>query len=89
MLTSANKVVSEQVAATDVRFEKHTLYVTLSDGREVSLPMDRVEWLEWLAKATAEQRDRWSLEPGGYAVYWEELDDGIEVGHILAMEPLA
>ncbi|MCP4374129.1 MAG: DUF2442 domain-containing protein [Deltaproteobacteria bacterium] len=89
MLTSVNKVVSEQVTATNVRFEKGILYVLLSDGREVSVPIDRVEWLEWLAKATAEQRENWSLEPGGYAIYWEELDDGIEVGHILAMEPLA
>jgi hypothetical protein len=89
MLTSANKVVSEQVTATNVRFDKNILYVSLSDGREVSLPIDRVEWLEWLARASAEQRKKWSLEPGGYAIYWEELDDGIEVGHILAMEPLA
>ncbi len=89
MLTSVNKVVSEQVTATNVRFEKDILYVLLSDGREVSLPIERVEWLDWLAKATAEQRENWSLEPGGYAIYWEELDDGIEVGHMLAMEPLA
>ena len=89
MLTSANKVVSEQVTATNVRFDKNILYVSLSDGREVSLPIARVEWLEWLAKASIEQREKWSLEPGGYAIYWEELDDGIEVGHILAMEPLA
>jgi hypothetical protein len=89
MLTSVNKVVSEQVAATNVRFDKNILYVTLSDGREVSLPIDRVEWLDWLAKATVEQQKKWSLEPGGFAIYWEELDDGIEVGHILAMEPLA
>lgn len=89
MLISANKAVSEQVTATNVRFDKNILYVTLSDGREVSLPIDRVEWLEWLARASTEQRERWSLEPGGYAIYWEELDDGIEVEHILSMEPLA
>ena len=89
MLTSVNKVVSEQVTATKVRFEKNLLYVTLSDGREVSLPIDQIEWLEWLAKASPEQREQWTLEPGGYAIYWEELDDGIEVGHILTMEPLA
>lgn len=89
MLTSVNKVVTEQVVATNVRFEKNILYVSLSDGREMSLPIDRIEWLEWLAKATPEQREKWTLEPGGYAIYWEELDDGIEVGHILAMEPLA
>ena len=89
MLTSVNKVVSEQVAATKVRFAENILYISLSDGREVSLPLGRVDWLGWLAKASPEQREKWSLEPGGYAIYWEELDDGIEVCHILGMEPLA
>lgn len=89
MLTSADKVVSKPVAATNVSFEKSILRVSLSDGRVVSLPIDQIEWLDWLAQATSEQREKWSLEPGGYAIYWEELDDGIEVSHILAMEPLA
>lgn len=88
MLISVNDSVSEQVAATKVRFEENLLHISLSDGREVSLPLDRIEWLQWLAQATSAQRANWSLEPGGYAVYWEDLDDGIEVCHILAMEPL-
>ena len=50
----------------------------------MSLPLDRIEWLQWLARATPEKRANWSPEPGGYAVYWEDLDDGIEVCHILA-----
>jgi hypothetical protein len=89
MLTSANKVVSEQVTAINVRFEENNLYISLSDGREMNLPIKRIEWLNWLATATPEERANWSLEPGGYAIYWEDLDDGIEVCHILAMEPLA
>jgi hypothetical protein len=89
MLISVNKIIGEQVTATNVRFEGNILYISLSDGREMSLPIDRIEWLEWLAKATPEQQANWSLEPGGYAIYWEDLDDGIEVCHILAMEPLA
>jgi hypothetical protein len=88
MLTSANKTVGEQVAATNVTFEENILLLSLSDGRKISLPIDRIEWLQWLAKATPEQRANWSLEPGGYAVYWEDLDDGLEVCHILTMEPL-
>lgn len=79
---------SEQVAATKVRFEGDILYISLSDGREISLPIDRIDWLKWLAKATPEQRANWSLEPGGYAIYWEDLDDGIEVCHILTTELL-
>ena len=88
MLTSVNKAI-EQVAATNARFEGNMLYILLSDGREVRLPLDRIDWLAWLAKATPEQRGNWSLEPGGYAIYWEDLDDGIEVCHILTLEPLA
>jgi hypothetical protein len=89
MLTSASRVVRDQAAATKVCFEGNILFISLSDGREVSLPIDQIEWLDWLAKATPEQRMNWSLEPGGYAIYWEDLDDGIEVRHILGLEPLA
>lgn len=39
-------------------------------------------------KSSPEQRTRWSLEPGGFAIYWEELDDGIEVSRLLGMQPL-
>jgi hypothetical protein len=88
MITSASKVLNEQVAATNVRFEENNLFVSLSDGREVSLPIDRIDWLAWLAKATPDQQANWSIEPRGFAVYWEDLDDGIEVSHILAMESL-
>ena len=65
---------TKQVYATDVRIEANRLYVSLSDEREVSVSIDKVEWLSWLAKATPEQRARWSIEPGGFAVYWEELE---------------
>ena len=88
MATLAVKAI-EEVGATDVHFVGDTLYVSLSDGREISMAIDQVEWLDWLAKATPEQRAKWSLEPGGFAIYWEELDDGIEVRHLLRMQPIA
>jgi hypothetical protein len=87
MITLASKI-TEQVGATDVRFVGNVLYVSLSDGREVSVPVERIEWLNWLANATPEQRANWSLEPNGFAIYWEELDDGIEIRHLLEMQPL-
>jgi len=89
MLISTNLAVSEQVTAAGARFDDGNLYVGLSDGREISLPLARIAWLKWLATATPQQRENWSVEPGGYAIYWEELDDGIEVEHLLSMEPLA
>lgn len=77
--------VSNEVSVTQVRFEDNRLYVTLSDEREISLPIDNIEWLDWLAQATSEQRANWSIEPNGFAIYWEDLDDGIEICHLLGM----
>ena len=88
MRTSTGNI-SEQVAATGARFGGNILYVALSDGRELSVPLKRVRWLRWLLQATPEQRSKWTLEPGGFAIYWEELDDGIEISRLLGMQPLA
>lgn len=58
------------------------VYFALSDGREVGLPLD-LPGLRWLAQATPEQKANWQIEPGGFAVYWPDLDDGVEVEHLL------
>ena len=73
----------EAVRATGVAFTGDVLRVQLSDRREISLPLKRVPWLKWLASATPKQRAKWLLEPGGFAIYWENLDDGIEVCHLV------
>jgi len=80
--------VAEQVSATDIHFDDNVLQVMLSDGRMICLPVDKTTWLQWLAQATPEQRENWSLEPGGFAIYWEDLDDGLEVTHLLGVHPL-
>ncbi len=80
---------SDTVRATNVRFARDMLYVTLSDGRQVGLSLSRTKWLKWLAQATPRQRNRWAIEPLGDAIYWNELDDGIEVYHLLSAQPVA
>lgn len=87
MNTSPNKTV-QYVAITHVYFHQNTLAIVLNDGRELLLHLDQIDWLKWLATATPKQRDSWSLEPGGFAVYWEDLDDGIEVDHVLSLQPI-
>ena len=77
-----------QVHATGVRFSGNQLCVSVSDGREIIVPIERVEWLSWLAAATPAQRANWSLEPGGFAIYWNDLDDGVEICHLLGMQPV-
>jgi len=80
---------AEQVQAESVRFTTGKLHVQLNDGREISLPLAEVPWLKWLAKATPKHRANWSLEPGGFAIYWPDLDDGIEVCHLLNSQAIA
>jgi hypothetical protein len=80
MTTSTAKTRGKSLAATGVRFADSTIYVALNDGAEIAVPLAR---FEWLAKAAPEQRARWSIEPRGYAVWWNDLDDGFEVCHLL------
>ena len=79
---------NRQVGAKRVRFEESLLHVDLTDGRVITLPIEQVPWLRWLADASPEERENWSIEPGGYAVYWETLDDGFEIAHALNLEPV-
>ena len=80
---------TQPVRASGARFQGDKLLIQLSDGRELAVPYKRILWLRWLAKATPKQRLDWSIEPGGFAIYWNQLDDGVEVCHLLAMESLA
>lgn len=76
-----------ELQATQVRFTKMQVIVTLNDGREIGLPLSHPD-LNWLARATPEQQARWVIAPGGWAVLWDELEDGIEVEHLLRQQPL-
>jgi len=72
--------------ATGVRFTDSMIYVALSDRREIGVPLSLFPWLE---QASLKQRARWSIEPHGYAVWWDDLDDGLEVCHLLDMQMMA
>ena len=67
-------------AAKSVRFTDTMLYIRLTDGREIGVPLTRFLWLK---RATPTQRSKWRIEPHGLAVYWDDLDDGIEIDHLL------
>ena len=88
-MTTSQDEIAELVTAVDVQFDENILRVLLSDSRQVSLPLDTVSWLNWLYAASPEQRDGWTIEPGGYAIYWQGLDDGLEVAHLLGLQPLS
>lgn len=82
MNTSIAKTTT-QIRAISARVTAKTLHVLLNDGRQLRISLAKVSWLKWLAEATAKERANCSLEPGGFAIYWPNLDDGVEVCHLL------
>ena len=67
------------ISPTAVRFDENTMWVELSDGRTLGVPL---AWFPRLLKATASQRQGVELSRGG--LHWEELDEDISVAGLLA-----
>jgi hypothetical protein len=68
------------VLAKDVYFSEDSLHVALSDGREVSAPL---EWFPRLRDALLDQRDNWRLIARGIGIHWEDIDEDIAVATLL------
>ncbi len=68
------------VLALGVEFAGDAIQVKLSDGREVSVPL---EWFPRLRDASPEQRKNWRLIAKGVGIHWEEIDEDISVAGLL------
>lgn len=62
-----------------VRFDEHSFWVDLDDGRTLGIPL---AWFPRLLHATPEQREAATLSRSG--VHWEEIDEDISVAGLLA-----
>jgi hypothetical protein len=67
------------VKATKVWFDEDSLWLDLSDGRTLSVPL---AWLPKLLRATPEQRREVTISTRG--LHWEALDEDISVEGLLA-----
>jgi Protein of unknown function (DUF2442) len=67
------------ISATAVRFDEHTMWVDLSDGRNLGVPL---AWFPRLLNATPAQRQQVEISRTG--LHWEELDEDISVAGLLA-----
>lgn len=81
MSTFGNLGLAASALAVSVRFSNDMLYIQLSDGREVGVPL---EWFPSLRDATADQRANWRLIGRGIGIHWEELDEDLSVEGLLA-----
>ena len=71
---------STAILALDVHCTNDTLTVNLSDGRQVSVP---VEWFPRLRDATPNQCKNWRLIAKGIGIHWDDVDEDIAVSTLL------
>lgn len=67
------------VKATKVWCDADSLWVDLSDGRTLSVPL---AWFPKLLHATSVERERVTISTRG--LHWEDLDEDISVEGLLA-----
>lgn len=72
--------INKSNTATNVWFDDNKMYVSLTDGRELSIPID---WFPTLRDGTEEQRNNWRLIGDGEGIHWEDLDEDILVEKLL------
>lgn len=67
------------ISATAVRFDEHTMWVDLTDGRTLGVPL---AWFPRLLHASSEARTR--VEISRVGLHWEDLDEDISIAGLLA-----
>lgn len=68
-------------AAQRVWFDDDNLWVELTDGRQLAVPL---AYFPRLGRATPRQRARFETSGGGTGLHWDALDEDISVAGLLA-----
>jgi hypothetical protein len=71
--------MSISVSATKVRFDPDSMWVELSDGRTLGVPL---AWFPRLLHGTPEQREQVRISSRG--MHWESLDEDVSIAGLLA-----
>lgn len=74
-----NALVAE-AKATRVHFDEDTMWVDLTDGRQLGVPL---AYFPRLLQATPEQRQKLIISGGGVGLHWDELDEDVSVQALL------
>jgi hypothetical protein len=67
------------ISATAVRFDDHIMWVDLTDGRTLGVPL---AWFPRLLRATPGEREGVEISRNG--LHWEKLDEDISIAGLLA-----
>ena len=67
-------------AAKRVWFDEANIWLELTDGRQLSVPL---AYFPRLLHATGKQLQQYELSGGGTGIHWDELDEDISVEGLL------
>jgi hypothetical protein len=71
--------MNSSAQAKSVRFDQDSMWVDLSDGRVIGVPL---AWIPRLLRASEEQRRQVRIT--GRGLHWESLDEDISIAGLLA-----
>ncbi len=71
---------TDRLTAQSVNFDETYMYVHLTDGRTVVVPVNTYRRLR---EATPEQRNRWELIGRGTGIHWEDVDEDLSVSGLV------
>jgi hypothetical protein len=75
---SKRRGTSSLVKAVAVRFDDDSMWVALSDGRTLGVP---IAWFPRLLHATSKEREACRIS--GRGLHWENLDEDISIAGLL------
>lgn len=67
------------ISATEVSFDTDTMWVALTDGRTIGVPL---AWFPRLLHATPTQREQVEISRTG--LHWDALDEDVSIEGLLA-----
>ena len=71
--------MNSSVSAMRVRFDADSMWIDLSDGRTLGVPL---AWFPRLLQGTAEQREQ--VRIGTRGLHWDALDEDVSIEGLLA-----
>jgi hypothetical protein len=80
-VTIQKAFVPTTALADKVEFDADLMYVWLTDGRVIGVP---IIWFPLLHQATPTERRQYEIGGGGVSLHWPDLDEDINVANLLA-----
>jgi len=73
-------ISTKKACSQKVWFDDENLWVLLTDGRQISIPLS---YFPRLLNANKGQREKYVLSGGGTGIHWDALDEDISVEGLL------